>query len=421
MLLPTGRGEKMGAKLFENQQINESYIPEASITLTESTVDTKTGKKLRTIEGIAAKADIVNRNGRLYPRKVFEIAVERAKEKVLANKYLGELEHPWEVQTSLARAAVRFTDLWMEGDYVKFKGVILPTPNGQILESLLEAGVAVGVSTRGYGSYKLEEIDGREVEVIQDDYRMTGIDFVLDESNPYGAVHKFESVKGGGKQMEIKTVEELKAQFPELTKQLEDAAKAEGAKEREEQLKKEHEEAIEKAKQEAVEEYKKSEEAKKYENAFNAVVESLKPFLPETVQLTESELGQKVKTLESTLEAKNKEVDDLSKKLQEAQSKLDEIEMKEKVAKLVESKVKGHKFESILRPRLLECKTEEEVNKRFESEVAFLESLGIESTPAGQGIVNRAPEQQNNGGNGGQQQQQVTEQDLRLRRLAGLN
>ena len=194
-----------------------------------------------------------------------------------------------------------------------------------------------------------------------------------------------------------------------MTKQLEDAAKAEGAKEREEQLKKEHEEAIEKAKQEAVEEYKKSDEAKKYENAFNAVVESLKPFLPETVQLTESELGQKVKTLESTLEAKNKEVGSLSKKLQEAQSKLDEIEMKEKVAKLVESKVKGHKFESILRPRLLECKTEEEVNAKFESEVAFLESLGIDSTPAGQGVVNRKPEtQQNNGGNGGQQQQPLS-------------
>ena len=89
----------MEAKLFENQHINESYIPEASITITESTVDTKTGKKLRTVEGIAAKADIVNRNGRLYPRRVFEIAVGRAKEKVLANKYLGELEHPWEVQT----------------------------------------------------------------------------------------------------------------------------------------------------------------------------------------------------------------------------------------------------------------------------------------------------------------------------------
>ncbi|WP_236068153.1 hypothetical protein, partial [Streptomyces brasiliscabiei] len=81
----------------------------------------------------------------------------------------------------------------MEGDLVKYKGVILPTPDGKILESLLEGGVGVGVSTRGYGSYKVEEIDGRDVEVIQDDYRMPGIDFVLDESNPHGAVHKFES------------------------------------------------------------------------------------------------------------------------------------------------------------------------------------------------------------------------------------
>lgn len=419
----------MTKKLFENQDIRES-VADGHIALTESVMESATGKKLRIVEGVAAKAGIVNRNGRLYSKGVFETAVERAQDKLTQNKYLGELEHPWEVQTSLKRAAVRFTELWMEGDLVKYKGVILPTPDGQILESLLEGGVGVGVSTRGYGSYKIETIEGRDVEVIQDDFRMPGIDFVLDESNPHGAVHKFESTKHnpeGGIDVEIKNLEQLKAHYPELTNELTASVKAETEQTVKAELDTAHQAALATAKEEAVTEYKESEEGAKHEKAFNAIVESLKPFLPETIQLTESELGKQVEALRESETKAIKDLKDAQTKLTLAESTLKQIEDQKAVAEAIDAKVKGHKFESVLRTRLAECKAVADIETKFTAEVAFLESIGFagESEPNGTGTNGDGGngdqgDQGGEGGDGGNGQGNLNERDEKLRRLAGL-
>lgn len=415
----------MANKLFENQNIRESG-EHGHIALTESTMESSTGKKLRIVEGVAAKAGIVNRNGRLYSKTVFETAVERAQEKLTQNKYLGELEHPWEVQTSLKRAAVRFTELWMEGDLVKYKGVILPTPDGQILESLLEGGVGVGVSTRGYGSYKIETIDGRDVEVIQDDFRMPGIDFVLDESNPHGAVHKFESTNNenpeGGINVEIKNLEQLKAHFPELTNELVANVKAETEQTIKAELDVAHQAALETAKTEAVAEYKESEEGTKYEKAFNSIVESLKPFLPETIQLSESELGKQVEALRESESKAVKDLKDAQTKLTLAESTLKQIEDQKAVAEAIDAKVKGHKFESVLRNRLAECKAVEDIEAKFTAEVAFLESIGFTGAtePQGTGINENQENPEGNQGEQNQQQGSLNERAEKMRRLAGL-
>lgn len=401
-----------GAMLFE-KDLSE-YFSDGTANLTESEV---AGKTHRVVEGTAAKAGIVNRNKRLYPERVFEKTLNTyVNAKVAANKFLGELEHPDEIRSSLSRAAVKFTEVWKEGADIKYRAIILPTPAGKILEQLLEAGVAVGVSTRGAGSYKFEKVGGEEVEVIQDDYRMTGIDFVLDESNPYGAISKFESTEGGHN-VDIKTVEQLKAHFPELATQLEESARSEGAAAKETELNGLQEAALEQAKQEAVDTYKASEEAKQYETAFNAIVEAMKPHLPETVRIAESELGKEVTDLRASLKTKEAEAIDAKAKLTEAQGKLAKIEDAKKLAEAIEAKVAGHKFESLLRQRLSELATADEVDAKFDKEVTFLESVTAlkgEDVPAGSGIVHQKEDPK-------EPKKPLNESLSKLTRLAGLN
>ena len=71
---------------------------------------------------------------------------------------------------------------------------ILPTPSGNILKNLLQAGIRLGISSRGLGSVK--EINENTVEV-QDDFELIGWDFVSNPST-HGA---FMYPSGSEKQM----------------------------------------------------------------------------------------------------------------------------------------------------------------------------------------------------------------------------
>ena len=57
---------------------------------------------------------------------------------------------------------------------------LLETPMGKILQSLVESGVTLGISSRGVGSTKR---DG-DVQVVQDDFQLICWDFVAEPSTP---------------------------------------------------------------------------------------------------------------------------------------------------------------------------------------------------------------------------------------------
>ena len=57
---------------------------------------------------------------------------------------------------------------------------ILPTPSGNILKSLIDNGITVGVSSRGMGSLR----PMGEVQEVQDDFELLCWDFVSTPSNP---------------------------------------------------------------------------------------------------------------------------------------------------------------------------------------------------------------------------------------------
>lgn len=139
------------------------------------------------IVGCCAQSGVINNNLRLYPKKVLAEAMEEYKQKyVVTNKALGELNHPARPYADPKMASHRIVDMYMEGDKVMAKALVLNTSNGKELRALIEGGWQVQASTRGMGVPKkvkgLNESKDYS-EIVQ--YKMTvGFDVVQDQSAP---------------------------------------------------------------------------------------------------------------------------------------------------------------------------------------------------------------------------------------------
>jgi hypothetical protein len=68
----------------------------------------------------------------------------------------------------------------MEGDVCVGTVELLDTPAGKILQSLVESGVTLGISSRGVGSTRSEG----GYQVVQDDFQLICWDFVSEPSTP---------------------------------------------------------------------------------------------------------------------------------------------------------------------------------------------------------------------------------------------
>ena len=144
------------------------------------------GEKKTYISGCFMQAEKVNRNGRVYPKRVLAPAVAKyVKEQVATGRAVGELNHPDGPTVNLDKVSHRITELSWDGDNVVGKALILNTPMGQIVKGLLEGGVQVGVSSRGMGS--LERANG--ANVVKDDFTLATIDIVQDPSAPEAFVN----------------------------------------------------------------------------------------------------------------------------------------------------------------------------------------------------------------------------------------
>lgn len=144
------------------------------------------GDKKTYISGIFMQAEKVNRNGRKYPLRVLQPAVEKyVNEQVKTGRAVGELNHPEGPTVNLDKVSHRITDLHWDGTNVVGKALILNTPMGQIVKGLLEGGVQVGVSSRGMGS--LERENG--ANVVKPDFMLATIDIVQDPSAPEAFVN----------------------------------------------------------------------------------------------------------------------------------------------------------------------------------------------------------------------------------------
>lgn len=139
--------------------------------------DDKDGKNLY-LKGIAIQGGIRNANQRVYPVDEIESAVKTLNDQI-QNGYsvLGEVDHPDDLKVNLDRVSHMITNMWMEGPngYGKFK--ILPTPMGNLIRTMLEAGVKLGVSSRGSGN--VDEMSGKV-----SDFEIITVDVVAQPSAP---------------------------------------------------------------------------------------------------------------------------------------------------------------------------------------------------------------------------------------------
>jgi hypothetical protein len=126
-----------------------------SVEITEAETFPGSGQKQKNLymKGIFIQGDVRNANQRIYPYHEIKKAVDTINEQIRqAIPIFGQLDHPDDLKISLDRVSHVITEMWMEGadGYGKLK--ILPTPMGNIIKSILESGVKLGVSSRGSGN-----------------------------------------------------------------------------------------------------------------------------------------------------------------------------------------------------------------------------------------------------------------------------
>jgi len=144
------------------------------------------------LSGIMQKADALNGNGRVYPRKVLMREVENYKKLVRERRALGELDHPEDSVINLRNASHLVTEVWWDNDQVMGKVQVLNTPSGDILRGLVDSDVKLGISSRGLGS--VSEQQGKTI--VEDDFQLICFDFVSEPSTP-GAYMMTEGMEKG--------------------------------------------------------------------------------------------------------------------------------------------------------------------------------------------------------------------------------
>lgn len=148
----------------------------------------KDGKKNLFIKGPYMMAEEVNRNKRYYPTDELKREIARYKSDMInENRSMGELNHPTTAEVDLERACHIVTDIWQEGNMFYGKSKVLSTPCGQIVKSLINDGVKVGMSSRALG--QLTPIKEKTGVSKVTDMKLVAVDCVSDPSCPKAFVN----------------------------------------------------------------------------------------------------------------------------------------------------------------------------------------------------------------------------------------
>jgi hypothetical protein len=131
------------------------------------------------MKGIIIQGGIRNANQRVYPVSEIGRAVKTLNDQISGGySVLGEVDHPEGLNINLDRVSHMITNMYMDGNNGYGKMKILPTPMGQLVKTMLESGVKLGVSSRGSGNVK--EDGSGEVS----DFEIITVDVVAQPSAP---------------------------------------------------------------------------------------------------------------------------------------------------------------------------------------------------------------------------------------------
>jgi hypothetical protein len=132
-------------------------------------------------------ADVINKNGRVYPKKVLEAAAARYEEEYIkTNCAAGELNHPPTSAINPERVVHKILELNQKDNVWYGKSVLLEgIALADLIITHLKYDMAVAVSTRGGGAVEDGEWNGKkDVEIVKD-FNLVAFDVVTDPSGTF--------------------------------------------------------------------------------------------------------------------------------------------------------------------------------------------------------------------------------------------
>ena len=171
-------------------------------------LEAKHGKMRRAKVKVAQKANEINSNNRYYSKKVLEAAVLEAKEKL---PLLMDSKHRMETELTETTSVIHDISINSVGEVELGNIEFLENGPGRLIHELMEKGVKLQVSQRGYGSSHIGEINGKSVEIVDVIY-FKGFDFTApSEASVIQADVKLAESKSG----KISVIER-KTEMPEI-------------------------------------------------------------------------------------------------------------------------------------------------------------------------------------------------------------
>jgi hypothetical protein len=135
------------------------------------------GKTMK-LKGICIEGGVKNANERVYPVHEIAKAVDTINEQIkTGHSVLGEVDHPDDLKINLDRVSHMIEKMWMDGPAGYGTLKILPTPMGELVKTMLQSGVKLGVSSRGSGN-----VDDHNGHVS--DFEIVTVDVVAQPSAP---------------------------------------------------------------------------------------------------------------------------------------------------------------------------------------------------------------------------------------------
>ena len=134
--------------------LTETLTFDQANMVVEHTENDAGGKDLY-LKGICMQGGVRNANQRVYPVNEISRAVNTLNDQIKGGySVLGEVDHPEGLNVNLDRVSHMITEMWMDGPNGYGKLKIIPTPMGQLIQTMIQNGVKLGVSSRGSGNVK---------------------------------------------------------------------------------------------------------------------------------------------------------------------------------------------------------------------------------------------------------------------------
>jgi|SaaInl8_200m_RNA_FD_contig_61_766361_length_3315_multi_10_in_0_out_0_3 hypothetical protein len=134
----------------------------------------ESGSKKYVIKGVFSSPGVKNKNGRIYPKSIWEAEVAKYQDvmKSGSSNSLLELNHPARSNVEMMEAVAKMRRLYMENGKVYGEAVLLDNPKANQLKTLIDNGIKMSVSSRGLGSVS---------ENVVTDYKLITFDIIPDQ------------------------------------------------------------------------------------------------------------------------------------------------------------------------------------------------------------------------------------------------